>query len=174
MQAADEQRILSIYADTIGPLYRYVSRSCGGDRTLAEDITQEAWLRAIRDWRRKGPPDQPMAWLTTVARNLLVSYYRRHKPAELDAMLETARVMADPGRSSEAAQAETAVTEALSRLPSPQAALIETFHLDRRSTAQIAKASGVSERAIEGRLRRARLRLRRELEQLLGMQGGKP
>src|SRR4051812_18204969 len=38
-----------IYDATIADLYRYVSRRCGGRRELAEDVTQEAWLRAIRE-----------------------------------------------------------------------------------------------------------------------------
>ena len=37
--------------------------------------------------------------------------------------------------------------------------------------AEIATAAGLSERAVEGRLRRARQRLRRELESLLGIKG---
>ena len=37
-----EYRIVAIYRETILALYGYVSRNCGGDRTLAEDVTQEA------------------------------------------------------------------------------------------------------------------------------------
>ena len=77
MKGGTEELILATYRETIGSLYGYVSRNCGGDRTLAEDVTQETWLRAVREWRRTGLPDQPIAWLTAVARNLLVSYYRR-------------------------------------------------------------------------------------------------
>ena len=163
-----DERILAIYRDTIDPLYRYVSTRCGGDRSLAEDITQEAWLRAVRDWRRKGPPDQPLAWLTTVSRNLLVSYFRRKHPAALDALLsEGAPAFIDDGRAAESAAAVASVNHALARMPPPQAALIETFHLDEHRTADIAREHGVSVRAVEGRLRRARQRLRRELETLL-------
>ena len=173
MQPGDDARITAIYAETIEPLYRYVSRSCGGDRALAEDVTQEAWLRAVREWRRKGMPDRPMAWLTTVARNLLVSYYRRYRPAELDALRQAARDVPDTGPAVESQRVAATVNDALSRLPPAQADLIETFHFERRAAAQIAQDAGVSERAVEGRLRRARLRLRRELEHLLGMPGGK-
>jgi DNA-directed RNA polymerase specialized sigma24 family protein len=42
--------------------------------------------------------------------------------------------------------------------------LLRAFHLERRPVAEIAAAMGTSERAIEGRLRRARQRLRREIE----------
>jgi predicted RNA polymerase sigma factor len=65
--SATEERIVAVYRETIDGLYAYVSRCCYGDRTLAEDVTQETWLRAVRDWRRKGPPDRPLAWLITVA-----------------------------------------------------------------------------------------------------------
>ena len=164
--SADE-RILAIYRNTIDTLYRHVSRLCGGDRALAEDITQETWLRAVREWRRKGPPDRPIAWLTTVARNLLISYYRRKRPAALDELLaEPEAVQPDDG-----AESVAVVTHALARMPAPQAELIETFHLEDRSMSQIAKEAGVSERAVEGRLRRARQRLRRELESLLPLRG---
>src|SRR5262245_45366888 len=81
-----EAQIRRIYADTIDALYGYASRKCGGDRALAEDVTQEAWLRAVRDWPHKGVPDNPLAWLTAVARNLLLNHLRRHGGVPLDAV----------------------------------------------------------------------------------------
>ena len=47
-----EARLRQIYGETIDVLYGYASRRCGGQRELAEDVTQEVWLRAVRDWRR--------------------------------------------------------------------------------------------------------------------------
>ena len=167
-----EARILAVYRDTIDRLYRYVSRNACGDRALAEDVTQEAWLRAVREWRRHGPPDEPLAWLTTVARNLLASYYRRRRPASIDDV-SAGDVLAafDTGRAAESAELTAVVCHALARLPADQAALLEAFHFDDRRMSQIAQASGISERAVEGRLRRARERLRRELESMLKIKG---
>src|SRR6187551_207825 len=100
-----ERRIVAIYRETILPLYGYVSRNCSGDRTLAEDVTQETWLRAVREWRRKGLPDQPIAWLTTVARNLLISYYRRRRPSPLDSVAASEALAAlDNGRAESSAR----------------------------------------------------------------------
>ena len=166
------ERLIAIYRETIGPLYSYVSRSCGGDRALAEDVTQEAWLRAVREWPRKGLPDQPIAWLTTVARNLLVSYYRRKRPGPLDsAAAEEALAALDDGRTER--QARTAVVcRALARLPAAEAQLLEAFHFDDQRMSQIAGTLGLSERAVEGRLRRARQKLRRELESLMKITRG--
>lgn len=166
-----DERILAIYRHTIDALYRYVSRNCGGDRTLAEDVTQETWLRAVREWRRKGPPDQPMAWLTTVARNLLVSYFRRHRPAQLDVSAAELLAALDDGRARESTQLSAVVCHALARIPSAQAQLLEAFHFEDRRMSQIAETLGLSERAVEGRLRRARQTLRRELESILKITG---
>ena len=46
-----EDDIRHLYRDTIDDLYGFVSRRSGGDRALAEDVTQETWLRAVKAWR---------------------------------------------------------------------------------------------------------------------------
>jgi RNA polymerase sigma-70 factor (ECF subfamily) len=162
-----EDRIVAIYRETIDQLYAYVARQCGGVRALAEDVTQEAWLRAVREWRRNGPPERPLAWLITVSRNLLASYYRRRPMAQFDA--SSRREPAAPADTTGEIQA--AVGQALDRMPPDQARLIEAFHFDDHQAARIAEGAGLSERAVEGRLRRARRRLRRELESMFGSRG---
>jgi RNA polymerase sigma-70 factor (ECF subfamily) len=164
-----DQHILAVYGATIDALYERVSRGCDGDRALAEDVTQETWLRAVRAWRRKGPPDQPLAWLTTVARNLLASHWRRRRPVRLDAVSPGEVVAAvDVGRARDSAEIAMTVRHALARLPSAQARLLEAFHFEEQRVAEIAETFGISERAVEGRLRRARQKLRRELESIIG------
>src|SRR4029079_19282916 len=80
-----EEQLKHIYRETIAPLYRYASRRCGGDRPLAEDVTQEVWLRAVREWRRSGLPRHPWAWLLTTARNLFLNELRRRPAVSFDA-----------------------------------------------------------------------------------------
>ena len=163
-----EAELERIYDDTIVELYGYVSRRCGGRRELAEDITQEAWFRALRHWRAHGAPDKPLGWLTTVARNLLVSYFRRHEPVALDAVsADEVLAAVDANAVSDSAEVASLVSKALSRIPPSEAQLLETFHYDRLKMSQLAEMHGISERAVEGRLRRARERLRRELESAL-------
>jgi RNA polymerase sigma factor (sigma-70 family) len=70
----------------------------------------------------------------------------------------------DEGTMRDSAEIASLVNDALSRMPQDEARLLESFHYDRHKTAQLAEEYGTSERAIEGRLRRARERLRRELE----------
>ncbi|MCI0677975.1 MAG: sigma-70 family RNA polymerase sigma factor, partial [Actinobacteria bacterium] len=46
-----------------------------GDIDLAEEALQDACLEALRSWDR--PPDNPAAWLTTVARHRALDRWRR-------------------------------------------------------------------------------------------------
>jgi len=130
-------------------------------------------LRAVSDWRARGLPASPIAWLTTVARNLLLNELRRRRPVPLDAVSpdEVLRAM-ENGTASDSAETAAIVNQALARLPERQSRLLAAFHFDRCRVSQIAESMGVSERAVEGRLRRARENLRRELEAAARMSGG--
>lgn len=48
-----------------------------GSITIAEDAVQEAAISALEHWPRDGIPDNPRAWLTTVARRKAVDAIRR-------------------------------------------------------------------------------------------------
>jgi DNA-directed RNA polymerase specialized sigma24 family protein len=80
-----EEELLTVYRDTIRPLYAFVARRArSGSRALVEDVVQETYLRAVRHWRRNGFPHNPLAWLQTVAANLVASHYRRRPTESLE------------------------------------------------------------------------------------------
>jgi RNA polymerase sigma-70 factor (ECF subfamily) len=172
-QPVTEQQVLAIYRETIEPLYRFVSVRVDGDRDLAEDITQDTWMRAVRSWRQDGLPERPIAWLTTVARNLLLNHRRRPPHQPLDAAPhENLALPPDDGLPGEAQARAVSMTLALERLPAPQSKLLRAYHLEERRVAEIAEESGISARAVEGRLRRARQSLRRLMQANDAARGG--
>jgi RNA polymerase sigma-70 factor (ECF subfamily) len=135
-----------------GPLYAYVARRCGGERDLAEDVTQESFLRAVERWRRTGPPREPLAWLKTTARNLLAHHWRRIERSRVSAgEINLDELSAPPTR-----RAAAVLHAALARLRESDAVLLEAFHLDGTSTRELSLELGSRRRRIEGRLRRAR------------------
>ena len=168
-----EARLEEIYEETIDALYGYASRHCGGMAEVAEDVTQETWLRAVRDWTRNGVPDKPIAWLVTVARNIILKDLRRRESVSLDTVsADEVLAAVDRDDVSDSAEIASIVTRAMARLPAAEADLLEAFHYQRMKVAQLALMRGISERAVEGRLRRARERLRHELEITLKAEGG--
>jgi RNA polymerase sigma factor (sigma-70 family) len=46
---------------------------------IAEDITNDTFLLAAETWGLKGIPENPTAWLYTVAKNRTKDYFKRHK-----------------------------------------------------------------------------------------------
>ena len=52
------------------------------DVAAAEDALSEAFASALADWPRNGCPNNPEAWLLTVARRKWIDLTRRHRPAD--------------------------------------------------------------------------------------------
>ena len=132
-----EEELIRTYRETIRPLYAYVSRRVGGDLSLAEDLVQETWMRALDTWPRQGLPNDPLAWLLRVARNTLVSHFRRVRPEPMDpALLDF-----EDERLSPAAPAAAAVVGwGLARLRRAHADVLEAFYFEGQSVREIAAA----------------------------------
>lgn len=155
-----EAELISQYRTHVRPLYAYVARRTGGNRQLAEDVVQETWLRALRDWRCNGLPREPLAWLSRVASNLLASYFRAQKP---HTSLDVTQLLDDEVPQAPTREAAATLYVALEKLRPREVRLIEAFHFDGKSLAEIAGELGISERAAEGRVRRAREALKARL-----------
>lgn len=158
MPRPSDDDIRRIYRETIDQLYGFISVRCDGDRDLAEDVAQETWLRAVAAWQRDGLPDRPLAWLNTVAARILSNLRRQKMTDRLTD--QDAAVLPSP----EDDERLPLLRRALARLPLAHARLLRAFHFERRAVAEIARETGLSERAVEGRLRRARHRLRETIE----------
>ena len=170
-QSQGDERIVDMietYRDTIHPLYQFVSRRAGRSRQLAEDITQETYLRAVVQWRNGRPPDNALAWLQTVARNLLLNHYRRKNPESLEGSSVECVLEAAPVDGPDAA---ALVYWGLARLGRRPRRVLEAFYIEGKSMRTIATDLGVSERAVEGRLRRARQALKDRLTPVMQKHG---
>jgi RNA polymerase sigma factor (sigma-70 family) len=156
-----EEDLILTYRETIRPLYAYVSRRVGGDYGLAEDLVQETWMRALGAWPARGVPDEPLAWLIRVARNVLVSHFRRVRPEPVDpATLD----LEDERFSPEGPDAAAVIGWGLARLGRRHAEILEAFYFEGKPVRAIASERSLSERAVEGRLRRARAKLKKKIE----------
>ena len=152
-----EEQWLAIYRETVRPLYGYTSRRTGGDRALTEDIVQETYLRALDGWNPKALPDTPLAWLKRVARNILIDHLRQRK--------RTAPIGWEQGSKNDPGTAGDAVESlelflAMTSLGRKKAGILEAFYYDGMSVREIAAELRLSEKAVEGLLRRARQSLK--------------
>src|SRR5262245_5365032 len=63
--------------------------------TLAEDVVQEALVRALQTWPFYGVPQNPSAWIMRASRNLALDVVRRQKVFR-DKEAEIVRIMERP------------------------------------------------------------------------------
>ena len=158
-----EQQWLKIYRETVHPLYGYMARRTRGNRELSEDIVQESYLRALDNWKRKSAPDSPLAWLKRVARNVLIDYLRQKRWVNKEDMDK------NPDTENQTAEDQFKCLEiflAISSLGRKKAKILEAFYYDGMSVREIAHSMAISERAVEGQLRRARQSLKSLLPEL--------
>jgi RNA polymerase sigma-70 factor (sigma-E family) len=132
-----------------------------GSRMGAEDIAQEAFLRAYRDWDRVGSYEHQAAWVRRVAANLATSGLRRR-------LLE-ARVLARLAGRWEAAVEPLAGEDAqfwvaVRRLPRRQAQAVALYYFQDLSVQQTATVLGCAEGTVKAHLAKARAALARQLQ----------
>jgi RNA polymerase sigma-70 factor (ECF subfamily) len=152
-----EQEWLTIYRETVHPLYGYLARRTGGNGALTEDIVQESYLRALDNWKLRKAPDSPLAWLKRVARNILIDYLRRQKWDSGSGLNEKAELAAG---TSESRARSLELFLAIASLGRKKARVVEAFYYEGMSAREIAEEMATSERAVEGLLRRARQSLK--------------
>ncbi|MDQ6655428.1 MAG: sigma-70 family RNA polymerase sigma factor, partial [Verrucomicrobiota bacterium] len=81
-QADNAQLVEHFFRHETGRLHASLIRLLGvRNFTLAEDVAQEAMLRALRTWSMGGLPENPSAWITRVAMNLARDVFRHQTMA---------------------------------------------------------------------------------------------
>lgn len=145
------------------PLLGYVLRAVGGDHQRAEDVVQETLLRA---WRNVGQLDADRAgpWLYTVARNLVISGYRRQSARVAEVSID-GRDWPTSGSEFERVLQGWQVAEAMRALSKDHRAVIGELFYRRRTVTEAAAVLGVPPGTVKSRSFYALRALRNALEE---------
>ena len=126
-------------------------------RAAAEDLAQEAFVRAHRDWATVSGYERPDAWVRRVVVNLAISEGRTRR-SETRAVERLARrrprVAAEP-----APPADDDLWAAVRALPPRQRAAVALRYVDDRSVVEIAAALGCAEGTAKALLHQGRTTL---------------
>ncbi|MFP4634677.1 MAG: sigma-70 family RNA polymerase sigma factor [Nitriliruptoraceae bacterium] len=139
----------------VGALGLYV-----GDEAVAEELAQEALLRACRRWDRVSQLESPGGWTWRVARNLANSHLRRRQ-AERRARARLPTVGRIPDAEGDAADSH-AVRRAVARLPERQRRVLVLRYFLDWSVAATATEMEVSQNAVRSLAKRAIAALRED------------
>jgi RNA polymerase sigma factor (sigma-70 family) len=145
------------YLDDALSLARWLT----GSATDAEDVAQDACLRALRALER-GPADNSRAWLLAITRNTAFTWLARNRPKSLvlAAEPEADAAETDPSQAPDAAliaAADAASLEAaLADLPVLFRETLVMREIDGLTYKDIAEVTGVPIGTVMSRLARAR------------------
>jgi RNA polymerase sigma factor (sigma-70 family) len=141
-----------------------------GDRAVAEDILQDAFVRGVQHVDELRDGESARAWFYRMLRNAVVDRHRRQSAADRR-LAELADALAD--RASDAALAADRVAcacigELAANLPPDQAQVLRRVELEGAPVKDYAREAGITENAAGVRVHRARKALRAEVERACG------
>ena len=165
-RAFDE--LLSRSQDKIFTYIMYVVK----DEDLANDLFQETYLKVITKMQNGRYTDTGKFfwWLTRVAHNVIIDYYRAQKSSRIieptkdnDLSNLNSNSVMDSNRESELANAQVLrdVKKLMEALPEPQREVVFMRFFQELSFKEIAEMTGVSINTSLGRMRYALMNLRR-------------
>lgn len=172
---SDASAIEAVFDRCSASLYRFFVVRTGGDTHVSSDLMQQLWLHAsVRG--AAVPAAEVEFWLRGIARNLVRAHWRAagrrasqlsladpRLAAELGSRLATEIIPADI---LECREVREQLLMALTELDHDEQSILIWHYFDGKSHAGLADLLGISERAAEGRLYRARRSLRSKLMNL--------
>ena len=146
-------------------IYGLVWRLCGGDGALAEDLLQEAFIRAWLKLDSFRGESRFLTWLHRLSANVALSDRRiRIKRVEREAPLEGAAERTASGAKDVYAGDRMDLEQAIARLPERARTVLVLFDVEGYSHAEIAELAGMAVGSSKAQLHRARKLVREELE----------
>lgn len=162
LQQGDRAALTALVERHYDPLLGYLYRMTRGDRSLAQDLVQETFLRALRGIGGYSYPRPFKPWLYAIAINLARNYYVSADHRRADNPDEDADFAADEGNEDvlvEQAEAE-AVIAALDTLSDAHREVIVLYYYQSLPLQAIAEALGIPLGTVKSRLSNGVARLR--------------
>ena len=137
------------------------------DKQKAEDMTQETWIRVVKNSGHYKPMGSVKSWIMSIARNLVIDEFRSaqrwaHLPDEEWSKIEDTQ--SDIEKMFERNQSEEQFKLAFDQLPENQKVILSMVLIEELSQADVARELQISVGAVKASLFRARKNLKNVLK----------
>lgn len=153
---------VEVFVGRVGPPGLRLAQSLLGDRALAEDALQEAFVVALDRVEQVRSPRALGAWFRQIVRSQCHRALRRARatPTPPEALDRRDDDGLDPEQAARRTEARVMVRVAVAALPAIGRREAELYYFEERSQAEIAALLGVPSGTVKRRLHTARARLR--------------
>lgn len=157
------EEILCKYRNTVFSICVRMVRN----RSAAEDISQEVFIRVFSALGRYDPSYPFSAWLNRITSNLCIDFLRREKDRTVsldrpvggdddDLFMQIPSTSAGPDREMESKEMMAVLEEALATIPEHYRIIVILRHQEQRSYEEISDALGIPLGTVKARIHRAR------------------
>ncbi|MFO0940210.1 MAG: sigma-70 family RNA polymerase sigma factor [Pirellulales bacterium] len=163
--AGDEARFNELFDRYHRRLFGLLWHACG-DRELAEDLGQEAFLRAFRKLNLYSGQAQFYTWLARIAMNLLSSYRRKRRLESeveregFEMAIDSVGEFQSPDANAELSEMQQCVRQALAMLDEERRMVLILRDFEDMDYESIAKVLELPIGTVRSRIHRARLELK--------------
>lgn len=152
-----------IYKELALPLTKFVIKRMGATENLADEVVEETFVAAWRGWNSFEHKSSYFTWLCRIALNKISDYYRDQVNKKsrivvplIDALTEADTKTLTPEESLALKDLRKSVNGCLDSMSPEKRKLLQFRYWYNLSYQEISKLLGISERAVEGRLYRAK------------------
>lgn len=144
----------ALYDRYIDKVYRFIYFKCSGDKALAEDLTSETFIRALRRMKDFNWQGRDIgAWFITIARNLVYDHYKSGKArlevTGIDPSGQRGDDIVDPEHEALKSVTRAELAKAIAQLNEDQQEVIHLRFMQELSVAETAAAMEKTEGAIK-------------------------
>lgn len=156
-----QERFISQVRDQQEPLRRFLLALCGGDAALADDIAQDALVRAYVASGSFLGLSKFSTWLFRIAYNCYIDHCRKVRPNQTS--LEDA-VTLQASETSDASFRYQQLYQALERIPEKEKAAIALFYFEDKSIKEISAILNMPQGTVKYQLSMGRNHLKQYIQ----------
>ena len=150
-----KDQFLATYDEYASALFRFCVLKVT-TRSVAEDLTQETFMRYWQQLRKGTVVENDRALLYAIARNLIIDWYRKRKEQSLDTLTDAGFEFANDDHNAIKQHAEVReVLDVVTELDEPSREALTLRFVEGMSPKDIAEVTGETANAVSVRINRA-------------------
>ncbi|MBI5655196.1 sigma-70 family RNA polymerase sigma factor [Candidatus Uhrbacteria bacterium] len=163
----EKSKFTDFYQSNVKRVYKFLFFRVGGNKEVAEDLTQDVFLKALQAFESYDPKISQTSWILTIARNHLINQLEKTRPSvNLEDVENILPDCTDALERMACRADEKHLVEAIKQLPKDDATLVQLKYLEGWQYEEMAVILGKTAGTLRVQAHRALKCLRKALKHI--------